>query len=1254
MNQKTIIIRRAVISISLLMFTFQLNAQTNADGWSAFVNNDPVKARNIFGSNISSPDSKTAGEAYRGLAFSCDFMGLEDSCMVYLLRAYMKDKDEISLTAASQSLIPFSRTHSGHFVSEGYKVYTELSKQKSMYNACHIEDLANRYVNDGKLSKATKLLKPLGTVHTFRMIGPFENISGSGYRKVFPPEQELDFSARYRGKDGSEASWFPYVNEAVTGWTFTENNYTSKNAVIYYYSNIRSETEQSVNIGFGASGAFKVFLNDDLVLADSVFRNTGIDMYMQKVSLHKGDNKLLIKLCHEKRNSNFLVRFFGDDGRGLPSISYNGEKADYTPGSTTFGNLTNSPFVSRIENYLTDRLNKNDNDLEAAFLLVRFYNIAEMTDKGQKLASRFIQKYPQSSVWQEMYSEALMRGRKITDAQTAIKSAYRNCNYNYKAWTNELEVIGNSAGLSDVKQFILKSPEQFRNTLQAQLYMFSYYAETENKSEAIKILDLFEREYLGNEVVVNILANLYASQGNTRRAEAILNRYIDYERTATGMFSTLSDVYLRMGQKSKAVSTLMQCLKYSPNEPGIYYYLAKLSLQNREFSAAQQYIDKGLKLMPSSPGMVALQGSIKSAQGKTEEAKEAFRKSIRFAYNSFDAWSQLLALEGKQEPQNMVEVPEPGELIKSTKEWKDLSGDNGAILSYTKDVFLYPSKCSRERYFLMVHLPTQSAIDNWKEYRISFNSYYQALSVAKAYSRSATGKETPADVSQNLVVFKTLLPGDNIVLEWTLDNYYQFDMARNLWGEHEFSLRYPVYETKLRLVTPGNDSIPYTVHGANITVSKDTVQDFLITSFSRGAYKNSPREPFSFVENANDDKVFYSSFPSWSSIVDWYLNLTENKVEQTYELKELVDSLTQGVTDDREKVRRVHNYITKTVRYSFIPFRQSGWIPQQANEVLASRIGDCKDMASLGKSMLDIAGIPSDLVLVSTRDQNSIYPSYVGPDFNHCILSYVLDGKREFTDLTDRFLSLGSLPRMDQGALALIVKRGTDSLIHLPVDSANGRFVKRVVQSVLDSSGTLIRKIESTRTGIHAESYRSSYISMPLDERKKDLQKVLASTYSQAVVDSFIIEGLDSLTDTVFSDYHFTAKNAAQVSGTTILFDLDINDRIKPDYFPSDQNRTQDIDMLQSWFGIGTFALEGELAIPQGWRLVNMPQNVQMSDTWGEYSLNFTLQDNKLIYVRKAVFDFRNPIKADQSADFRSLMSRLADADNVQLVFMKE
>lgn len=1245
------ITNRSLLFAILLTVNSALATNPNSDGWKLLVKNKPFKSQEMFRNNLSNSDIKIVGEAYRGLAFTAKFLGQDDTTMGMLFKSFLSDKDTLMLNAAWINLLSFGRDWIGHTFKDGYKVMKQITKHPSVFNGEQSSMLIDRYVNDGKLSKAQKIVNKMGIVRNFQMIGPFDNISGSGYKKEYPPEKEIDFTRKYTGKDGAETLWFPFYNHKTNGWVFTQYNYTALNAILYYYSNIRSEKDQTVLIGFGASGSFKVFLNDNIVLADSIFRNTGTDMFIQEVRLFKGDNKLLIKIGHENKNSNFLVRFMDKKGKALNSVTYKNSLGTFKNGNTAYKNLTNSPQTEKIETALLKRLEKNPHDLEAEILLMDFYNASELTDKGQKLARKILKDYPQSSLWHSFYSESLLRSQKITESETELKTAFKLCKYNSYAWQNELEILANSAGSRDVMGFIKNSYEQFQNTPEALLYKFAHYVKINNETEAMKVVEQLHNNYYYIDIIVSLITNIYINQGNIKKVEDLVKQFLKWERTSTDIYATLANMYLNKGQKAKAIKIYKESLRYSPNSPGFYYYLAKLSLQHKEYEAARNYINKALAITPTSSVMTSLKGTILKAQGKNEEAIHAFEQSIRYRYNNFDAWEQLLPLKGKPELVSLTKLPVHDSLSTEAKSWEHINGENGTILSFTKDIFLYPSRCSRERHFIMVHLPTQSAIDIWKEYALSYNSYYQDLNITRAFSKSANGTETPADISNNMVVFKTLQPGDDIALEWTIENYYKQEMAKQIWGQHDFSLPYPVFKTELRLVTPVGDTIPYIVCGDSIVTKHHTVDGFRVTTFSRSSYKNPPRESYPLIDPPSEEKVFYSTFDNWADIANWYSNITENKLEQTLELKAVADSILKDVTSPKEKVAKIHQFITGAIRYSYVPFRQSAWIPQPAREVLATKIGDCKDMSSLGKSLLDYVGIESNLVLVNTRDRNSIYPTYIGPNFNHCILSYKLNDTTHYVDMTDNNLSADNLPRMDQGSLALIIKRGNDQLTYLPIDSCSKRSVTRTITSTLDKNGMLIRKVETVKSGVFAGNMRTNYRFSSQKKREKDLQKILVKSFPNITIDTFNLYHLDSLRDTLRYIYKYTAKNAAQLSGNTALLAMNIPDKITGESYPSEESRSYPIDMTHTWFAIGSYSLNGQLTIPKGWRLINKPEEISLSGKWGNYSLSIRQKYNTITYKRKALFNFNEPIEIEESKELRSVLSKITQADNIQLMF---
>jgi hypothetical protein len=263
----------------------------------------------------------------------------------------------------------------------------------------------------------------------------------------------------------------------------------------------------------------------------------------------------------------------------------------------------------------------------------------------------------------------------------------------------------------------------------------------------------------------------------------------------------------------------------------------------------------------------------------------------------------------------------------------------------------------------------------------------------------------------------------------------------------------------------------------------------------------------------------------------------------------------------------------------------------------------------------------------------------------------VIDGALYFSDMTAVNLSVNTLPAMDQGALALVVKTGNDSLIHLPVDAPERRTIQRTVLSSVNNSGTLSRRIATIKTGIFAGEMRDSYRFQSPAEQKKGLKQTLVKNFPDLTVDSLTFVKLDSLSDTLEYVYSYTVKNGVQFSGATAILLLDITDKLTGLSYPSEENRTYPIDMMLTWFAVGTYSFTETLTVPERWKLITPPQKVSLSGAWGSYNLSIEQKGTKLICKRDAAFNFREPINATDSGQLRAVLAKIAQADNIQLVF---
>jgi hypothetical protein len=329
-------------------------------------------------------------------------------------------------------------------------------------------------------------------------------------------------------------------------------------------------------------------------------------------------------------------------------------------------------------------------------------------------------------------------------------------------------------------------------------------------------------------------------------------------------------------------------------------------------------------------------------------------------------------------------------------------------------------------------------------------------------------------------------------------------------------------------------------------------------------------------------------------------------------------------------------------------------VPQSAKDVLATRIGDCKDMANLAKILLEKGGISCDLVLVNTNVRYFHDHDFIGPNFNHCIIHYTLNGVSQFLDFTDNNLSYGTLPKSNQGAMALIVKKGTNSLTTIPVDTPGQRVKRRKVTSRLHENGNLESQMHSVRTGIFAGDFRYFLRFKSREEQSRHIHKVLSASYPDMSLRDFQFDNLDSLTDTLRYEYDFLARNSVTFSGRIAIFPLEMPDVLSAGSFPVEEKRSYPVDMHMSWFGVSNLILEGELIFPKKWRLIDLPPEVVLKSKFGIYHLSFRLKGNKIVFRRHAVINCRNLVPVSEYPELSNFFKKISKSDAVHLVFFSQ
>jgi len=170
----------------------------------------------------------------------------------------------------------------------------------------------------GALQKAQAELARLAFVEDWLAIGPFDNEGKRGHDTAYPPEREQDLAARLPGK-ARDVRWRPVPPE-VRRLGFVDLGATMrpvKETVAYALAVLDSPREQRVRLHLGASGAAKLWVNGQLALSDAGYHPARPDQLAAAVTLRRGPNRVLVKLCNEDGRMGFMLRVASPSGEPL-------------------------------------------------------------------------------------------------------------------------------------------------------------------------------------------------------------------------------------------------------------------------------------------------------------------------------------------------------------------------------------------------------------------------------------------------------------------------------------------------------------------------------------------------------------------------------------------------------------------------------------------------------------------------------------------------------------------------------------------------------------------------------------------------------------------------------------------------------------------------------------------------------------------------------------------------------------------------
>ncbi len=350
----------------------------------------------------------------------------------------------------------------------------------------------------------------------------------------------------------------------------------------------------------------------------------------------------------------------------------------------------------------------------------------------------------------------------------------------------------------------------------------------------------------------------------------------------------------------------------------------------------------------------------------------------------------------------------------------------------------------------------------------------------------------------------------------------------------------------------------------------------------------------------------------------WYVdNIKLVNSKPSARIQAVADSITKGATSEREKIKRIYNWVQHNVRYVAFEAGMEGIVPREAEAICNKRYGDCKDMSSLQFALLRAVGIPAYLTWIGTRKIPYTYTELpLKNTDNHMIATVKLDGEYVFLDATDPNGIFGLPSDHIQGKQAMLYKSDTEyELVMVPVIKGKENALIETCEFNIHNNDVEI-KTTSNYKGLYAGNLANHLLYLTENEKEDFAKGICKSVSNNAMLVHYTIDNkmandkMEIALQYTIQDY---LKEVDKEKYINVYLDRSFqNDDIK------EENRTAPYAFKINTNNTSTYILN----IPENYKVTYIPENVEIKQAHFGVSIHYKQENGKLVCEHNVYTEF--------------------------------
>lgn len=1135
-----------------------------------------------------------------------------------------------------------------------------------------IEDLKTESINNATIKYALQYIKAIKdrdykefdkykeklatipVIKNWQYCGVFENLNKSGFDIAYEPEfyakDDKDFNANSNGI----VRWYtPNKGYTEESYQFFSNHSEYGYGVHYAQTFVNSDSEKRVQLRLGNSSAFKVWLNDVLVYENVNDVGTDIDAYSVNVTLQKGTNRLLIKNAEANGVPYFIARFCNNNGEEAKGLTYSSIFKNYAKSTLEKVNPVN--VENKIEAYFLDKVAKNPDNFLYKYALIKVYFRSQKYEEVDVILNPILEKYNKSS---------LLR----------ILKTY---NYSYEGDFNAVNEVNKNIFLDDPDYYysLVKKTSEFNKLSEMSIAELEVFLEKLTKSTDFPVIKYMAKFFLDarNEDLKALRETMDLLNAAASDRVKILERFIplyetvfqeqdktiaEYEKVLKNRFSPsllvgLARYYDKLDKKADVISLYKQYHEAFPEDNTLLYNLIQKMHGYKMYKESVPYLELMLKNYPYAFQAMESMGNAQQQIGNKKKALEYFEESL--IYNNGNS-TLLKKIETLSREGNIVDAYAVQDVYNYVEENRAKYTENNYgtnILLDNRVVQLYKTGTTKSKNTFVYEITSETGIENYKEYDLGLTGSYTIL---KSEVIKKDKSIVPAERTGSKFVFNGLEIGDVIYVSYQYLSTGSGRFYKDYVDSYQFDSESFCLRTKYTFIVSDGTKFNYRVENGEIPYSKKSIDNYTIHNWELVNAPELPKSEDYRPSSSDFARILHiSTIDSWNTIANWYSDLVRSQAvfntEVTKKFNEIFPEENPENLSETERARRIYYYLMNNFSYSFVEFKQSGFVPQKPAKTISSKLGDCKDFSTLFATFGRKAGLDVNLVLILTSDYGKKSLVLPSQDFNHCIVKVNLEGEEQFLELTDKSMPFKSIPNSLLNATALEIPYMSNTnknyeLFNLGDMKGNKSNNISEVFIKVDENKTQNLTVKTKITGSLASAYFEMFVGRDYASIKKDIDEDFKGRLGELVLDTVSNINAEKGQDFVSYDVKMHISDKMNEMGSMTFFKLPMVSHAYNSDIVSLEERNYNI-MYQNYENANYYDTSYTVELPEGKKFIEIPENKEFTYKKHSYKITFeSFATNKLKIAFIGTPDLED-ISVEEYTDFKKYVDGVLKAKDI-------